>query len=372
MRRSLSTAKRIVLKVGSSLLVDDDSGRLNRPWLEALIGEIAALTRRGQQVVIVSSGAIALGREYLKFNSSQARLDQQQAAAAAGQIMLAHAYQELLGKHELKVAQILLTLGDTEDRRRYLNARGTLATLLERGVIPVINENDSVATDEIRYGDNDRLAARVAEMCSADCLVLLSDVNGLFDSDPTQNPDARLIPEVKRITPEIEAYASQSKTAFGTGGMITKIAAAKICLPAGCATVIASGHRPDALAAIENGSPCTWFLPSTTPKAARKRWIAGALKPRGEIFIDAGAEKSLVAGNSLLPVGIIASMGNFERGDAVVIKNHEGHDLARGLVAYSSNDVKKIMGCQSEDTESILGYRNRDEVIHRDNLVLLD
>jgi len=360
------------LKIGSSLLIDKTSGRLNRSWLETLAGEVADLIKRDKQVIIVSSGAIALGREYLGFGNAQSRLDQQQAAAAAGQILLAHAYQELFAQHALKVAQILLTLGDTEDRRRYLNARGTLATLLDRGVVPVINENDSVATDEIRYGDNDRLAARVAEMCSADCLVLLSDVDGLYESDPARNANARLIPEVTRITAELEACASQSKTAFGSGGMITKLAAAKICLPAGCATVIANGQKSGALAAIENGAPCTWFLPSTTPQVARKRWIAGALTPRGEISIDAGAEKSLIAGNSLLPVGIIAANGEFERGDAVVIKNHEGHDLARGLVAYSSSDVKKIMGRQSDETESILGYRIRDEVIHRDNLVLMN
>lgn len=371
MRPALNTAARIVIKVGSSLLVDANTGRLNRARLQSLTEEIAGLTRRGQQVLIVSSGAIALGREYLELGSSHSRLDQQQAAAAAGQILLAHAYQELLGQHDVKVAQILLTLDDTENRRRYLNARSTLATLLERGVVPVINENDSVATDEIRYGDNDRLAARVAEMCSADCLVLLSDVDGLFETDPADDANARLIPEITKITPDIEARAGHSKTAFGTGGMKTKLAAAKICLPAGCATVIANGHKPRALAAIEEGSPCTWFVPATTPAVARKRWIAGTLTPRGTLSIDAGAEQSLIAGKSLLPVGITGLEGDFERGDAVIIRNDEGQDLARGLVAYSSDDVRQIMGRHSEDTEKILGYRNRDEVIHRDNLVLI-
>ncbi len=367
----LRQARRVVVKVGSSLLIDVDTGRLNRPWLEALTREIADLIRRDQQVIIVSSGAIALGREYLGFKYEQSRLDQQQAAAASGQILLAHAYQELLGRHQLKAAQILLTLSDTEDRRRYLNARSTLETLLDCGVVPVINENDSVATDEIRYGDNDRLAARVATMCSADCLVLLSDVDGLYDDDPTSNPDAKLIPLVKTLGSEIEAHARTSSTDFGTGGMITKLAAAKICMPAGCATVIANGHRDRPLAAIEDGAACTWFLPSTTPRAARKRWIAGTLVPRGAVLVDAGAEDSLLHGRSLLPVGIVDVEGQFERGDAVVIKNREGHDLARGLVACSSDDVRKIMGRRSEETEQILGYRDRDEVIHRDNLVLI-
>ncbi len=366
----LQDAGRAVIKVGSSLLIDATTGQLDRPWLESLAGEIAVLVKREQQVVVVSSGAIALGREYLGFRREQSRLDQQQAAAAAGQIMLAHAYQELLGWHGLKAAQMLLTLGDTEDRRRYLNARSTLETLLEIGVVPIINENDSVATDEIRYGDNDRLAARVATMCSADCLVLLSDVDGLYEKDPVTDPDARMIPLVRDITVDIEARAGESATPFGTGGMVTKLAAAKICMPAGCATVIANGHRERPLSAIEKGAACTWFLPSTTPRAARKRWIAGALISNGAVLIDAGAEKSLRDGRSLLPVGIVGVEGQFERGDAIVVKSYKGDDLARGLVAYSSDDVRRIMGRHSKETEQVLGYRNRDEVIHRDNLII--
>ncbi|MDH3588689.1 MAG: glutamate 5-kinase [Gammaproteobacteria bacterium] len=367
----LRDARRVVIKVGSSLLVDFGAGHLDRAWLESLAVEIARLTGRGQQVAVVSSGAIALGRKYLGLAEDQRRLEQQQAAAAAGQVLLAHAYQELLGQHGVKVAQMLLTLGDTEDRRRYLNARSTLETLLGVGVVPVINENDSVATEEIRYGDNDRLAARVAAMCSADCLVLLSDVDGLFESDPAASPDAALIPIVHNITPDIESRAGASGTDYGSGGMITKIAAAKICMPAGCATVIANGLKSRPLAAIEEDAPCTWFLPSTTPSIARKRWIAGSLVPRGVLVIDAGAEQSLANGKSLLPVGIVRVEGRFERGDSVVLKNDAGNDLARGLVAYSSDEVSLIKGRRSADTEAALGYRGRDEVIHRDNLVLI-
>lgn len=367
----LQDARRVVVKVGSSLLVDSGAGNLDRVWLQALASEIARLIARGQQVAVVSSGAIALGRKYLGLAKDQQRLEQQQAAAAAGQVLLAHAYQELLGQHDVKVAQMLLTLGDTEDRRRYLNARNTLETLLGAGVVPVINENDSVATEEIRYGDNDRLAARVAAMCSADCLVLLSDVDGLYESDPTTSPDAAFISTVHDITPEIESRAGDSGTDYGSGGMITKIAAAKICMPAGCATVITNGHRPKPLAAIEEDAPCTWFLPATTPQIARKRWIAGSLVPSGVLLIDSGAENSLANGKSLLPVGIVAVEGQFERGDAVIVKNQQGKDLARGLVAYSSNEVSLIKGKRSADTEAALGYRGRDEVIHRDNLVLI-
>ncbi len=369
--RLLSRASRIFVKVGSSLLVDSVTGQLNRAWVEALAGEIAELTAEGKQVAVVSSGAIGLGRRYLGLRREQNRLDQQQAAAASGQILLAHAYQELLARHKVRVAQILLTLDDTENRNRYLNARNTLETLLGRGVVPIINENDSVATDEIRYGDNDRLAARVASMCSADCLVLLSDVDGLFDADPAVSRDARLIPVVRDISPELEARAGASLTEFGTGGMRTKLAAAKICMPAGCATVIANGHRQRPLSAVAGGAPCTWFLPATSPAAARKAWIAGSLVARGAVTVDDGAQRSLADGRSLLPVGITAIEGEFARGDAVVVKNGAGHDLGRGLVAYSSDEVRRIMGRRSEETASVLGYRGRDEVIHRDNLVLV-
>ncbi len=368
----LSAGRRVVIKIGSSLLVDTAAGTLNRPWLESLAGEVVRLKQRGQQVMLVSSGAIALGRRYLNFASDQRRLEEHQAAAAAGQIVLAHAYQDLLGRHNIKVAQVLLTPDDTEDRRRYLNARSTLETLLALDVVPVINENDTVATQEIRYGDNDRLAARVSEMTSADCLVLLSDVDGLYESDPSINPDAALIPEVHEITPELESICGSSRTEYGTGGMATKLAAARICMSAGCATLIASGLKLAPLLAVENGGPCTWFLPNKTPLAARKQWIAGTLTTRGALTIDAGAERALNEGKSLLPVGVVAVDGWFSRGDAVSIKGSSGRELGRGLAAYDSDDAQVIRGQRSQDIERLLGYRGRDEMIHRDNLVLLD
>jgi glutamate 5-kinase len=371
-RTALTEARRLVIKVGSSLLVDGASGRLNRAWLEALMDEVVRMRGRGQQILLVSSGAIALGRRYLGLRREQRRLEELQAAAAAGQILLTHAYQELLDARNQKAAQILLTVGDTESRRRYLNARNTLETLLRLGVVPVINENDTVATQEIRYGDNDRLAARVSEMMSADCLVLLSDVDGLYDADPGTNPAARLISEVAEITPEIAALAGASRTDFGTGGMVTKLAAARICVAAGCSAVIASGRRLRPLQAIEDGGPCSWFAPRGTPLAARKQWIAASLVPRGRMVIDAGAERALRAGRSLLPVGIRTIEGDFQRGDAVTITNEAGHDIARGLAGYDSADARRIVGCRSEDLEAALGYRGRDEIVHRDNLALLN
>jgi glutamate 5-kinase len=368
----LAEAARVVVKIGSSLLVDSATGKLNRPWLESLADEIARLRGRGQQVMVVSSGAIALGRKYLGLADDQRRLEDHQAAAAAGQVLLAHAYQELLGKRDIRIAQVLLTLEDTENRRRYLNARSTLETLLGLGVVPVINENDTVATQEIRYGDNDRLGARVAEMTSADCLILLSDVDGLYDSDPAGNSEALLIPEVHEITAKVESLAGASATPFGSGGMVTKLAAAKICMAAGCATVIANGHRKNPIESLEAEEPSTWFVPRKTPRAARKQWIAGSLTPRGKLIIDAGAERALAKGGSLLPVGVVAVEGDFQRGDAVSIHNRDGRDIARGLTTYSSRDAKVILGRRSEDIESLLGYAGRDEIIHRDNLALMN
>ncbi|MDJ0928690.1 MAG: glutamate 5-kinase [Gammaproteobacteria bacterium] len=369
---ALQGAGRVVVKIGSSLLVDGSSGRLNRRWLESLADDLAIMHERGQQVLIVSSGAIALGRAYLGLQPDQRRLDKLQAAAAAGQVLLAHAYQDILGDRNLRTAQVLLTLDDTENRRRYLNARGTLETLVSFGVVPLINENDTVATQEIRYGDNDRLGARVAEMTSSDCLVLLSDVDGLYDSNPANNPDAKLITTVTAITPDIESVAGAAHTDFGRGGMITKLAAAKICVAAGCATIIANGRGLSPLAAIEAGGPSTWFAPRGTPRSARKQWIAGSLEPRGRVIIDAGAERALRDGRSLLPVGVTAVQGRFGRGDAVTICDTAGRELARGLAGYASDEIGRIHGRRSEEIETLLGYRGRDEVIHRDNLVLLD
>ncbi len=370
--QGLRAARRLVVKIGSSLLVEADSGKLNRRWLVALADDLARFSAGGRELLIVSSGAIALGRAYLGLRREQRQLDKLQAAAAAGQVLLAHAYQEILGSRGLRTAQVLLTLEDTENRRRYLNARGTLETLLSLGVVPLINENDTVATQEIRYGDNDRLAARVAEMTGSDCLVLLSDVDGLYAADPATHADAQLIPVVEAITPDIEAAAGAARTEYGTGGMQTKLVAAKICVAAGCGTIIANGRALHPLAAIENGAAATWFVPRGTPLTARKQWIAGTLEPRGRLQIDAGAERALRDGRSLLPVGVIAVAGQFQRGDAVTVCDASGRELARGLAGYASDELQRICGRRSDEIETLLGYRGRDEVIHRDNLVLLD
>lgn len=360
-----------MVKVGSALLVDQQSGRLNRAWLETLVDDLRRLRRRGQQVILVSSGAIALGRRQLRLPDGVLPLEQKQAAAAVGQIRLAHAYKELLEDDDITVAQVLLTLQDSEQRRRYLNARATLNALLELGAIPVINENDTVATSEIRYGDNDRLAARVAQMASADCLVLLSDVDGLYSADPNLDPAAEFLPEVHSITPQIEAMAGGSASALGSGGMSTKIAAARIAVAAGCHMCIAPGNHKHPLKRIEAGARCTWFVPEASPIAARKQWIVGVLKPAGTLRIDAGAVAALRRGRSLLPAGVVAAIGDFERGDAVNVESAEGETLARGLSAYSAADVLRIMGRRSSEFEPLLGFRGRDEIIHRDDLVLI-
>ena len=367
----LAAARRIVIKVGSALLVDQETGRLNRAWLESLVEDLRRLRRRGQQVILVSSGAVALGRRHLKLPKGPLALEQKQAAAAVGQIRLAHAYKELLEDEEITVAQVLLTLQDSEQRDRYLNARATLTTLLELGAIPVINENDTVATNEIRYGDNDRLAARVAQMSSADCLVLLSDVDGLYTADPNRDPSAEFIPQVRHITPAIEAMAGKSASDVGSGGMATKIMAARIAVAAGCHLGIAHGHHRHPLKRIESGARCTWFLPSANPVAARKQWIAGTLKPAGSIGVDAGALAALLRGRSLLPAGVTRATGHFERGDTISVLGADGQEIARGITAYSDQDATRIMGRHSNEIEGILGFRSRDEMIHRDDLVLL-
>jgi glutamate 5-kinase len=366
----LTEARRVVVKVGSALLVDQESGRLNRAWLEAFAQDLRRMRRRGQQVILVSSGAIALGRRQLGLAKGPLALEQKQAAAAVGQIRLAHAYKELLEDEHTAVAQVLLTLQDSEQRRRYLNARATLNALLGLGAIPVINENDTVATTEIRYGDNDRLAARVAQMASADCMVLLSDVDGLYSSDPKLDPAAEFFPEVRGITPRIEAMAGRAASDVGSGGMATKIAAARIALDAGCHMCIASGHPLHPLKRVESGARCTWFVPAATPATARKQWIAGSLQPAGILMIDAGAAGALQRGRSLLPAGVTAVSGNFERGDAVEIADPAGRVIARGLSAYSSSDVARIMGRRSSEIEQLVGFRGRDEIVHRDDLVL--
>jgi glutamate 5-kinase len=367
----LAQARRIVVKVGSALLVDGESGRVNRAWLESLVEDLLRLRRRGQRVILVSSGAIALGRRRLGLKHGTLRLEESQAAAAVGQIRLAHAYKELLESHEVSVAQVLLTLEDSEHRRRYLNARATLDALLELGALPVINENDTVATAEIRYGDNDRLAARVAQMTGADCLVLLSDVEGLYSADPNKHPHARFIREVRQITAEIEAMAGRSASSVGSGGMGAKIVAAKIAVAAGCHMCIAAGAYRHPLRRLEEGADCTWFVPTATPAGARKQWIAGTLRPAGAITIDAGALRALLEGRSLLPAGVTGARGRFDRGDTVSVLTAEGVEVARGIIAYSDADAARIMGRKSSEIAELLGFRGRDEMIHRDDLVLM-
>jgi glutamate 5-kinase len=367
----LAAARRVVVKIGSSLLTDQDAGTLRREWLDALADDLADWRARGREIIVVTSGAISLGRGPLCLRRRVLRLEEKQAAAACGQIRLAHAYQEALARHRIGVAQLLLTLSDTEQRRRYLNARSTVETLLRLGTLPVVNENDTVATTEIRIGDNDRLAARVAMMASADLLVLFSDVDGLYTADPRREPGARRLDEVREITPGIEAMASGVGSAVGSGGMVTKLTAARIALRAGCHMVIAPGVPLHPLAALEAGGPCTWFVAEASPGAARKHWIAGSLRPMGTIHIDAGAVRALAQGKSLLPAGAVLVDGDFERGDAVTVRGPDGRELARGLSAYSSADARRILGHRSRDIERILGYRGRDELIHRDDLVLL-
>ena len=369
MTAPLTDARRVVVKIGSSLLVDDRTGALRRDWLHALADDIVKLRERGREVLIVSSGAIALGRRHLGLKPGLLRLEDSQAAAATGQIRLAHAYEEALARHGVTVALILLTSHDTEQRRRYLNARSTLTTLLSRAAVPVVNENDTVATDEIRVGDNDRLAARVAAMISADCLVMLSDVDGLFTADPRQDRNADLLTEIGEITPALEALAGGSGD-MGRGGMITKLQAARIAQQAGCHTVIINGTAERPVSAYEASGRGTWFNSDATPTTARKRWIAGSLRPAGSVTVDAGAAAALQNGKSLLPAGIRRIDGDFERGDAVVILDHDGVELGRGLTAYSADDARRIIGHRSHEIEALLGFRGREEMVHRDDLAL--
>jgi glutamate 5-kinase len=366
----LAKAKRIVIKVGSALLVEQKTGSVKQAWLTSLVGDLAALKAKGADIILVSSGAIALGRFKLGFAKGKLELPQSQAAAAVGQIALAQAWAEELKARDIVAAQVLVTLNDTEERRRHLNARATLTTLLEQGAVPVINENDTVATSEIRYGDNDRLAARVASMMSADCLVLLSDIDGLYSAPPNQK-GAEFIAEVKEITPEIEAMAGKPVSGVGSGGMITKIEAAKIALGAGCNMVIASGHAEHPLRRIMDGERVTWFTASASPLQSRKRWIAGSLQPVGRLIVDEGAKGALLKGKSLLPAGVKDIVGLFGRGDTVSVVTAMGGEIARGMVAYDSADAQKIKGLKSAEIMRVLGAAGRDEIIHRDDLVMM-
>ena len=369
-RPEWAKARRIVVKIGSALLTDRATGHIKTEWLNSLMDDVAELVKAGKQVVLVSSGAVALGRHALKLPKGPLELEQSQAAAAVGQISLAHAYQDLASARGLTAAQILLTLGDTEERRRYLNARNTIEVLLALKAVPVVNENDTVATAEIRYGDNDRLSARVASMVTADCLVLLSDVDGLYTAPPSDDPSAQHIPLVTNVTPDIEAMAGDAGTELSKGGMKTKIEAAKIVLSAGTDMVITSGKIPHPLRAIKEGARVTWFIANSDPVTAKKRWISGQLVPNGQVFLDAGAEKALLSGKSLLPAGVTRIEGSFDRGEAVIIRSADGRELGRGLVAYAADDARRIIGKRSSEIAAILGFEGRSTLIHRDDMAL--
>jgi glutamate 5-kinase len=363
--------RRIVVKVGSSLLIGDD-GRVDRQWLAGLAEDVADLHKRNHEVLIVSSGAIAIGSTILGINKRRARLEDLQAAAAAGQVQLAHAYEEALAHYEITTAQVLLTPEDTENRRRFLNARGTLGRLIERRVVPVINENDTVATEEIRYGDNDRLAARVAQLVMADALILLSDVDGFYTADPMADPGAEHIPLVTSITDEMLRMAGETRSDIGSGGMATKVQAARIATHAGCATIITSGVVQRPISELAAGGRCTLFRAPGTPAAARKQWLAGVLEVRGEIRLDDGASQALRNGKSLLPVGVVEVLGNFRRGDVVTLVDSHGRELGRGLAEYSFDEATQLAGSHSENIEAVLGYRGRAVMVHRDELVIFD
>lgn len=368
---SFEAYDRLVIKVGSSLLIDP-AGRVNRPWLDSLLDDVARLHRAGRDLLLVSSGAIALGAAALAVNRRRARLGELQAAAASGQVQLVNAYQDSLERHGIKTAQVLLTRGDTEDRRRFLNARGTLAELLKHRVVPVINENDTVSTDEIRYGDNDRLAARVAQLVMADLLVLLSDVDGLYDEDPRKNSAAAHIATVDSIDDSIMAMAGETRTDTGSGGMATKVQAARIATHAGCSTVVTLGSRSNPLLALERGERSTLFRAAGTPASQRKQWLAGTLAVAGSVVVDDGAALALRQGGSLLPVGVTAVTGDFRRGDVISIVTDGGREIGRGLSEYSSEDALCLVGARSGDIEEKLGYRGRQALVHRDELVVFD
>ena len=376
MTSPLASARRVVIKVGSSLLIDQETGKPHEARFAAIAADAAKLRAEGKAIVIVSSGAVALGRRALGLKPGKLRLEEKQAAAAAGQPKLMRAWEDALAQHDAPVAQALLTFYDTEQRRRWLNARATMETLLERGAVTIVNENDTVATDEIRYGDNDRLAARVAQMLGADVLVLLSDIDGLYDADPRANANAKHIPQVDKLTPEIIAMAGGANVTagVGSGGMATKIDAARIAMTAGCSTLITLGTHASAagpIAAVAAGAKGTWFLANLSPESARRKWLAGALRASGSVRVDAGASKALLAGKSLLAAGVTAVVGKFERGDAVDVIDPDGKSIARGVSAYSSDDATRLIGRKSEEFEAILGYRGRPALIHVDDMVLI-
>ena len=371
MADALAPFRRLTVKIGSATIVDGSTGRLRTDWLNALCEDIAALRQRGVQVVVVSSGAIALGRGLLKLDALVLPLEQQQAAASAGQIALSQAWAESLARHGIVAGQILITPNITEERRYFLNARTTISTLLGLGAVPIINENDTVATAEIRYGDNDRLSARVATMIEADCLVLLSDIDGLYTAPPSKDPTARHLPHVATITPEIEAMAGGAASYLSRGGMTTKIEAGKIATLAGTAMIIANGTLPHPLRALIEGGRHTLFAAAESRAQARKRWIMGTLTIAGQIQVDAGAVTALSAGKSLLPIRMTRLSGDFVRGDAVAILGPDGTEIARGLVALDREEADLVKGKNSRNVAEVLGLGARAELVHRDNLVLL-
>jgi len=366
---TLATAKRIVIKIGSSLIAE--SARLRASWLSAMAADIAVLHAAGKEVIIVSSGAVALGRPQVGLGTQKLSLEEKQAAAAAGQPLLIQAWSKAFTAHDIHVAQLLLTIEDSEDRQRYLNARATFTTLLAHKLIPIVNENDSVATAELKFGDNDRLAARVAVMLGADVLVLFSDVDGLYDKNPALHADAKHIALIKQLTPDIMAMGGGAASGLSNGGMKTKLEAAQMATASGCHMVIAKGTEKHALSHLVDGGRASWFIASTKPQLARKDWIASAVKISGSVTIDAGAVRALGLGKSLLPAGVTAVDGKFERGDTIAIKTAEGKILAKGIAGYSAAETKKIRGKKSEEVEGILGYSHRDTLIHRDDLVML-
>lgn len=362
----IKSAKRLVVKIGSALLVE--GGKVRRDWLRTLLAELAALET---EIVLVSSGAIRLGIGRLGYDPTDLVLAQSQAAAAVGQIVLSGEYASAAEAQNLKIGQILLTQEDTESRGRYLNARGTLEALLEAGVMPLVNENDTVATEEIRFGDNDRLAARVAALVGADCLLILSDIDGLYTANPKTDPTAAHVPLIEGVDGDVFAMASTHQDALSKGGMTTKLLAAQIALAAGTSMILADGRAPAPLGRLGAGERASLFVADKSPASARKAWIAGTLKPMGAVQVDAGAAKALTKGKSLLPVGVTSISGNFSRGEAVRVLNIEGQELARGLAAYSANEAKQILGLHLDEIEGRLGYIRTKALIHANDLILL-
>jgi glutamate 5-kinase len=364
----IAKSKKIIIKIGSSILIDK-TGKLRKKWLKEFVKDIQFLIKKNKQVVIVSSGAIALGCEYLGIEKKTLKIDKSQAVASVGQIELMNFYKKMFNKSKIKISQVLLTLDDTEQRRRSINAKRTIENLLHMGIIPIVNENDTTATTEIKYGDNDRLAARVSQIVSADCLILLSDVDGLHTENPKNNKKTKLIKTVKDIDENIRNYAAKTDSIYGSGGMKTKIEAAKICQLAGCYMVISNGNYINPIKKIIKDKKCTWFLPKVSKLDARKQWIIGSVAPKGEIYIDAGAAKAISNGKSLLPAGIKKIIGFFNKGDHILVKDQNNKECARGLVSFSSIEIEKIKGAHSREIKNTLGYSSREEVIHKDDLV---